>query len=66
MTAARREDELGFNQTLVLVDKQKGSADRKADRQDKLENAQTGKLTKKPTVICCAIERTVLAERGRC
>jgi hypothetical protein len=30
---------LASSQTLVLVDKQKGSADRKADRQTKLENA---------------------------
>jgi hypothetical protein len=28
------EDGLGFNHTLILVDKQKGSADRKADKQD--------------------------------
>jgi hypothetical protein len=28
------EGKLGFNQTLVLVDKKKGSADRKTNRQD--------------------------------
>jgi hypothetical protein len=65
MQADIREGQLGFNQTLILADKQKGSADKKADRQAKLENARTGQLRKKPTVVCCAIERTVLTEIGR-
>jgi hypothetical protein len=65
MQADKREDELGFNHKLLLVDKQKGSADRKSDRQAKVENAQTGLLKKKMTAACCAIERTVLTERGR-
>jgi hypothetical protein len=34
MQADRREGELGFNHTMVLVDNQKDSADREADRQD--------------------------------